>query len=57
MPKYPILKASEIIKIIRKLGFYEVRQHGSHIQFKNLHGKSTKIPFHNNRDISPILLK
>jgi len=57
MPKYPVLKASEIIRILNILGFYEVRQKGSHKQFKNDKGKSTTIPIHKNRDISPILLK
>jgi len=57
MPKYPVLKASEIIRILKILGFYDVRQKGSHKQFKNYEGKSTTIPIHKNRDISPILLK
>ena len=57
MPKYPVLKASEIIRVLNILGFYEVRQKGSHKQFKNYEGKSTTIPIHKNRDISPILLK
>ena len=57
MPKYPVLKAYEIIRILNNLGFYEVRQNGSHKQFKNNAGKSTVIPIHKNRDISPILLK
>ncbi len=57
MPKYPVLKASEIIRGLNILGFYEVRQKGSHKQFKNYEGKSTTIPIHKNRDISPILLK
>jgi predicted RNA binding protein YcfA (HicA-like mRNA interferase family) len=57
MPKYPVLKATEIIRILNLLGFFEVRQKGSHKQFKNTEGKSTTIPFHKNRDISPILLK
>jgi predicted RNA binding protein YcfA (HicA-like mRNA interferase family) len=57
MPKYPVLKATEIIKILNILGFVEVRQKGSHKQFKNNQGKSTTIPYHTKRDISPILLK
>jgi predicted RNA binding protein YcfA (HicA-like mRNA interferase family) len=57
MPKYPVLKASEIIRVLNILGFYEVRQKGSHKQFKNDEGKSTTIPIHKNRDVSPILLK
>jgi len=57
MPKYTFLKASEIIRILHILGFDEVRQKGSHKQFKSKEGKTTTIPIHKNRDISPILLK
>jgi len=57
MPKYPVLKASEIIRILQILGFEEVRQKGSHKQFKNNEGKSTTVPVHKSRDVSPILLK
>jgi len=57
MPKYPILKPTEIIKILNILGFFEVRQKGSHKQFKNLFGKTTTIPFHRGKDISPLLLR
>ena len=57
MPKYPVLKSSEIIKILQILGFKEVRQKGSHKQFKHQDGRMTTIPVHKGRDISPILLK
>jgi predicted RNA binding protein YcfA (HicA-like mRNA interferase family) len=57
MPKYPVLKASEIIRILHILGFVEVRQKGSHKQFRNNSGKTTTVPVHKGRDISPILLK
>jgi len=56
MPKLPILKPSEVIKALEGLGFYEVRQKGSHKQFKHLDGRQTTVPFHKGRDISPILL-
>ena len=29
------MKVSEVIKIIKKLGWYQTRQKGSHRQFKN----------------------
>ncbi|MCX7735362.1 MAG: type II toxin-antitoxin system HicA family toxin [Candidatus Kapabacteria bacterium] len=57
MPKYPILKPNEIIKILNNFGFIEIRQKGSHKQFKHPDGRVTTIPFHQGRDISPILLK
>ena len=57
MPKHPILKPQEIIKILGIFGFYEIRQKGSHKQFKHNDGRTTTIPFHKGKDISPILLK
>lgn len=57
MPKYPVLSAREIIRILNILGFVEVRQKGSHKQFKHIDGRFTTIPVHKGRDISPHLLK
>jgi predicted RNA binding protein YcfA (HicA-like mRNA interferase family) len=57
MPKYPVLKPQEIVRILRILGFSEVRQKGSHKQFRSTDGRKTTVPFHPGRDISPILLK
>ncbi len=31
--RLPIFKARDIIRILKKLGFYEVRQKGAHIFF------------------------
>lgn len=57
MPKYPILKPQELVRILRLLGFSEIRQRGSHKQFRSNDGRITTVPFHSGRDISPILLK
>jgi len=57
MGKIPVLKPSELIKVLHKLGFVEVRQRGSHIQFRHPDGRGTTVPNHKGRDISPILLK
>jgi len=57
MGKVPILKPQEVIKVLKKLGFEEVRQKGSHIQFKHKDGRMTTVPFHKGKDVSPILLK
>ncbi|MBL8502494.1 MAG: type II toxin-antitoxin system HicA family toxin [Rhodocyclaceae bacterium] len=43
--------------ILQKLGFTEVRQRGSHKQFRDGGGRCTTVPFHQGRDISPILLR
>lgn len=57
MGSIPILKPEEIIAILAKLGFKEVRQKGSHKQFRHADGRITTVPFHQGRDISPILLR
>jgi len=38
-------------------GFIEVRQRGSHKQFRHADGRCTTVPFYQGRDISPTLLK
>lgn len=55
--KCPVLKPREVIEILEKLGFVEVRQKGSHKQFRHPDGRTTTVPFHQGRDISPILIK
>jgi len=57
MGKAPILKPQDVVSILLKLGFVEVRQRGSHKQFRHPDGRCTTIPFHKGRDISPILLR
>ena len=57
MGNVPVLKPNEVVRILEKLGFKEVRQRGSHKQFRHSDGRATTVPFHSNRDISPILLR
>lgn len=57
MPKLPVLKPREVIAVLGKLGFVEVRQRGSHKQFRHADGRVTTVPFHSGRDISPMLLR
>lgn len=53
----PTLKPGEVVALLRGLGFDEVRQRGSHKQFRHADGRGTTVPFHKGRDISPILLR
>jgi predicted RNA binding protein YcfA (HicA-like mRNA interferase family) len=57
MGSIPVLKAKEVVSILVKLGFEEVRQKGAHKQFRHADGRLTTVPFHPGRDISPILLR
>ena len=57
MGKIPVLKPREIMILLETLGFIEIRQRGSHKQFRHADGRCTTVPFHAGRDISPILLR
>jgi predicted RNA binding protein YcfA (HicA-like mRNA interferase family) len=53
----PVLKPREVASILESFGFKEIRQKGSHKQFRHPDGRITTVPFHKGRDISPILLR
>jgi predicted RNA binding protein YcfA (HicA-like mRNA interferase family) len=53
----PTLKPREVVALLEGLGFAEVRQRGSHKQFRHPDGRGTTVPFHTGRDISPTLLR
>ncbi len=57
MAKPPVLKPREVVALLDRLGFREVRQRGSHKQFRHADGRFTTVPFHRGRDISPTLLR
>lgn len=57
MSSIPILKPNDVVRILGELGFIEVRQRGSHKQFRHNDGRATTVPFHKGRDISPTLLR
>lgn len=57
MARLPVLKPREIARALEKLGFIEVRQRGSHKQYRHADGRGTTVPFHGSRDISPFLLR
>jgi predicted RNA binding protein YcfA (HicA-like mRNA interferase family) len=57
MSGIPVLKPREVVSILQHLGFQEVRQSGSHKQFRHVDGRCTTVPFHAGRDLSPILLR
>jgi predicted RNA binding protein YcfA (HicA-like mRNA interferase family) len=55
--KPPVLKPREVVALLGRLGFAEVRQRGSHRQYRHADGRGTTVPFHQHRDISPTLLR
>ena len=57
MGNIPVLKPREVVLLLELLGFVEIRQRGSHKQFRHANGRCTTVPVHAGRDISPILLR
>jgi predicted RNA binding protein YcfA (HicA-like mRNA interferase family) len=55
--RIPPLRPREVISILLSLGFVEVRQRGSHKQFRHPDGRTTTVPVHGQRDISPSLIR
>jgi len=53
----PTLRPREVAALLQALGFIEVRQRGSHKQFRHADGRGTSVPFHGSRDISPTLFR
>lgn len=56
MSKLPVLKAKELIKVLKRMGFERKRQSGSHIFFSHPDGRTTVVPRHDRKDISRGLL-
>ena len=57
MGSVPVLKPREVVARLQRLGFVEVRQRGSHKQFRHADGRVTTVPMHSGRDIAPSLLR
>lgn len=57
MTKIPVISAKALERVIIKLGFKKTRQKGSHAFYRHIDGRTTTIPHHKGRDISPILLR
>lgn len=57
MSKLPVLKPSEVIRVLEKIGFQRIRQKGSHLFLRHPDGRTTVVPIHRGEDIPPGLLR
>ncbi len=57
MPKLPVIKTKELIRVLNKLGFSKYHQVGSHAQFKHSDGRRITVSIHSGRDIGKKTLK
>jgi predicted RNA binding protein YcfA (HicA-like mRNA interferase family) len=55
--KLPRITASETIRVLERIGFFFVRQSGSHKIYKNSEGKRVTVPYHAKRILHPKVLK
>ncbi len=52
MPKLPIIKDRELIRVLKKLGFFEHPERGtSHLVFSHPDGRRTTVSRHPGKDI------
>jgi predicted RNA binding protein YcfA (HicA-like mRNA interferase family) len=50
------MRPHEVVRLLERFGFVEVRQRGAHEQFRHPDGRGTTVPFHKGRDLAPPLL-
>ncbi|MGB9717824.1 MAG: type II toxin-antitoxin system HicA family toxin [Thermoproteota archaeon] len=46
MSKLPVVSGRDVIRALSKLGFYPVRQRGSHVFLRHEDGRRTVVPLH-----------
>jgi predicted RNA binding protein YcfA (HicA-like mRNA interferase family) len=57
MPRLPVINHNKLEKVLKILGFEEIRQSGSHVFYKRKNdGKTTVVPRHN-KDLGKGLLR
>jgi predicted RNA binding protein YcfA (HicA-like mRNA interferase family) len=57
MTPTPVISSRTLIKVLRKLGFEEIRTRGSHHRFVHSDGRKTTVPVHKGRDLPRGLLR
>jgi predicted RNA binding protein YcfA (HicA-like mRNA interferase family) len=53
----PVITARELMSVLTRLGFVQIRSHGSHRRFAHQDGRKTVVPVHAGRDIPKGLLR
>ena len=57
MSKLPVLKPTELVRLLERLGFERIRQKGSHLYLRHPDGRATVVPIHKGEDLPPGLLR
>jgi predicted RNA binding protein YcfA (HicA-like mRNA interferase family) len=56
-PRRPRVTAEQILRVLRRVGFEEVRSSGSHRILRNADGKRVTIPYHAGQILHPKILQ
>lgn len=48
--KLPLLSGRQVLSILKRLGFVEVKKKGSHVKMKHPDGRKIVFPYHNEVD-------
>jgi predicted RNA binding protein YcfA (HicA-like mRNA interferase family) len=57
MTRLPVVDFRTMEKVLRHLGFEQVRQKGSHIFFRHPDGRTTTVPYHRGRELARPLIR
>jgi predicted RNA binding protein YcfA (HicA-like mRNA interferase family) len=55
--RLPVVTFREVDRVLRRLGFEEIRRKGSHVFYRHADGRTTTAPDHKGRDIARPLLR
>jgi predicted RNA binding protein YcfA (HicA-like mRNA interferase family) len=51
MSRLPTISPGLMVKFLKEIGFKKSRQHGSHIFFRHIDGRTATVPFHKDEDL------
>lgn len=57
MPKLSPISGRELIRILHKQGFLQIRQKGSHVRMEHRDGRKTSVPLHFGESVHVGLLR
>ncbi len=57
MTRLPRISGERVIKALRRAGFQEIRQRGSHVALQHHDGRMTVVPLHRGEEIGTGLMK
>lgn len=58
MPKPPVVRAREVVRVAESVGFAFDRQRGSHaVYYRASDGRRVVIPMHGTKDLKPVTVR